>query len=146
MLCNLKIKQECIPEGCLPPAAVAVTGRGGVGLDQIPLNFHLGCGSGNLQGMLGPDPPGLGTPPGPGTPQGQAPPRTRHTPRTKHTPQDQTHMPPVNRITDTCKNITLPQKFVCGRQLRFIFNVFGFELTGCSIESTSPIGPGIRTM
>ena len=89
----------------------------GVGMDQIPLNFPLGCGH-------GPDPPqfapwlwawtrshsispmvvgldqiplnfplgcGPGDPsPGPGTP------------------------PPVNRITDTCKNITLPQTSFAG--------------------------------
>ena len=71
----LQLKQECIPVGCVPPAAVAVGGGAGqfplnfppwvwawtrslltsplgVGLDQIPLNFPLGCGS-------GPDPPQL---------------------------------------------------------------------------------------
>ena len=85
-----KTKQECIPVGCIPPAAVAVTGGEGpthspleqtpwnrhpppqsrhplarspstsplaVGLDQIPLNFPLGCGPGNLQGMLEYHPP-----------------------------------------------------------------------------------------
>ena len=35
-----------------------------------------------------------------GTPQDQAPPRTRHPPGPD---------PPVNRISDTCKNITFPQ-------------------------------------
>ena len=57
---NIKyiIQQECIQVGCIPPAAVAIMGvfRStsplGVGLDQIPLNFPLGCGS-------GPDPPQL---------------------------------------------------------------------------------------
>ena len=29
----------------------------GVGLDQMPLNFPLGCGPGNLQGMQGYQPP-----------------------------------------------------------------------------------------
>ena len=80
--CDCNNKQECIPVGCVPPAAVAVGGRGpgqfplnsplGVGLDQIPLNFPLGCGPG--------DPPEPGNPPqahppGPGTPQDQATPR-----------------------------------------------------------------------
>ena len=55
---DLMNKQECIPVGCVPPAAVAVMGEGaphplarspsnsplGVGLDQIPLNFPPGCG------------------------------------------------------------------------------------------------------
>ena len=61
------LKQECIPVGCIPPAAVAV--RGGLHqaapwkqtpweqtrqsrppLDQAP---HLGAGTPLLQGMLG---------------------------------------------------------------------------------------------
>ena len=140
------VEQECIPVGCVPPAAVAVMGSLhppwnrhpfqsrhppeqaplgqiplnfplvvgldrspsnsplAVGLDQIPLNFTLGCGPGPdplqlppwvwawrppgdlLQGMLG------------------------------------YHLecilgyytPPVDRMTDTCKNITFAN-FVCGR-------------------------------
>ena len=44
------------------------------------------------QAPPGPDPPGPGTPPG-----------TRHPPGSGPPP------PPVNRITDTCKNITFPQ-------------------------------------
>ena len=43
-----------------------------------PLNFHPGCGPGDLQGMLDYNPPS------------------------------------VNRMTDTCKNITFAN-FVCGR-------------------------------
>ena len=43
-LLRLNMKQECIPVGCVPPAAVAVGGRGA--LDQIPFNFPLGCGPG----------------------------------------------------------------------------------------------------
>ena len=55
-------KQECIPVGCVPPAAVVIAGwispldvsldviplnsPLGVGLDLIPLNFPLGCGPG----------------------------------------------------------------------------------------------------
>ena len=53
------LKQECIPVGCVPPAAVAVWGGGGV-----PASVHAGI------------PPGVGleTPPGVGleTPQGWA--------------------------------------------------------------------------
>ena len=67
---NEFVKQECIPVGCVLPAAVAV--RGG-GLHQSP-------------------PTASGTRP---------PPRTRHPPGPD--------TPPVNRITDTCKNITFPQ-------------------------------------
>ena len=80
-----KQKQECIPVGCIPPAAVAV-GGGGEGLDQIPLNFPLGFGPG--------DPPREQTP-RPGTPPEQTP-------------------SPVDRITDACENITLLQ-LRCGR-------------------------------
>ena len=61
---NSKNEQECIPVGCVPPAAVAVPGGG---LHQAP-------------------------------PPEQAPPP----------------LPPLNRITDACENITLPQ-LRCGR-------------------------------
>ena len=46
---RLHCQQECIPVGCVPPTAVAVggAGRGVGGLDLIPLNFSLGCGSGS---------------------------------------------------------------------------------------------------
>ena len=40
-----------------PPARSPSTSPLAVGLDQIPLNFPLGCGPGNLQGMLGYHPP-----------------------------------------------------------------------------------------
>ena len=67
----MNIKQECIPVGCVPSAAVIGGGGGlgpdppefppwmlawtwshwisplGVGLDLIPLNFPLGCGPGS---------------------------------------------------------------------------------------------------
>ena len=52
MASNRSPNQECIPVGCVPPTAVAITGGRGVCLDQIPLNFPLGCGP-------GPDPPQL---------------------------------------------------------------------------------------
>ena len=42
----------------------------------------------------------------PGNPLGADPPQTRH-------PQEQTPLP-VSRITDTCKNITLPQTSFAG--------------------------------
>ena len=58
--CKWRKIQECIPVGCVPPAAVVIVGGVwawfpwisplGVGLDLIPLNFPLGCGP-------GPDPP-----------------------------------------------------------------------------------------
>ena len=111
-------QQECILVGCVPPAAVAVTERGVSTaprsrhpLEQAPLrvwawrpplarplSFPLGCGPGNLQGMLGYHAPWrpserlAGIPPAmhAGIPPPLPPPR-------------------VNRITDTCKNITLSQ-------------------------------------
>ena len=102
-----KVAQECIPVGCVPPAAVAVTGVVSthpqpdppeippwlwawtrspsisplaVGLHQIPLNFPLGCGP-------GPDPTQL--PPWQWAwrpPRSRHPPRTRHPPKTRHSP------------------------------------------------------------
>ena len=122
-------EQECIPVGCVPPAAVAICWGGlpqcmlgypapvwawrhpqvlalrpplpsqtpqfplGVGLETPqarPLNFPPGCGlgyhsPGDLQGMLG-----------------------------YHLQCMLGYHPPVNRITHTCKNITLPQ-LRCGR-------------------------------
>ena len=47
------------------------------------------------------------TPPGADTPPG-----SRHPP--EQTPREQTPPPPVNRITDACENMTLPQ-LRCGR-------------------------------
>ena len=58
-------------------------------------------------------------PPGPGTP----PPETRHPPGTRHPPEQTPpisgtpgtrHPPPVNRMTNRCKNITLPQTSFAG--------------------------------
>ena len=64
-------EQECIPVGCVPSTAVAISWGGGrsasvhawihyppgVGLETPPLarplKLPLGCGPGNLQGMLG---------------------------------------------------------------------------------------------
>ena len=80
---------------------------------QIPLNFPLGCGPGPDPPQLPPllwawRPPRPGPPPGPGTPsQEQAPPAPGTLPGTRDAPS-------VNRITDACENITLPQ-LRCGR-------------------------------
>ena len=86
------IKQECIPVGCVPPAAVAVRGAW-----PVPPNFPLGCGT-------GPDPP-------------QIPPwlwAWRPLPRTRHPPGPGT--PPVDRILDTrFWKYYLAPNFVCGR-------------------------------
>ena len=75
--------QECIPVGCVPSAAVAVSPRGGLpqcmlGYQPPPRTRH---------------PPQEQTPLGPGTPQNQAHP----SPGTRHPSCGQTH---------TCKNIT----------------------------------------
>ena len=85
-------EQECIPVGCVPPAAVAVRGAwswGMGGLQQAPPGpgpgTPLGPGPGTLLGPhtpplgpgtpLGPDtpPPEQAHPPGPGSPRDQAP-------------------------------------------------------------------------
>ena len=108
-VCKITYIQECIPVGCVPPAAVAVGVLGGgvclpqcmlrdppkdVGLETSlgvggpgdppkarPLNFPPGCGPGDLlQDILG-----------------------------YHLQCMLGYHPPVNSITDTCKNITLPQ-------------------------------------
>ena len=86
---KIKNKQECIPVGCVPSAAVAVRGGArpdppqlppwvwawtwspsifplGVGLDLIPLKFPLVCGPGD-------------------------PPSSRHPPRSRHPPCGQNH-------------------------------------------------------
>ena len=103
-----KFKQECIPVGCVAPAAVAIHMGG---LPQCMLGYTPpwvwawrppwvwawrppGCGPG--------EPPGCG----PGDPMGVG----QETPR----PGDPPGVDLENRITDTCKNITLPQ-LRCGR-------------------------------
>ena len=77
-------KQECIPVGCVPPGAVAVLRGSPPGTPHTPTPHPPGAGT-----------PGTRHPPGPGTPQDQTP-------------------PPVNRMTDRCKNITLPQTSFAG--------------------------------
>ena len=67
-----------------------------VGLDQIPLNFPLGCGPGNLQGMLGYHPK---------LPRPPPPPETcckACWDTTCNACLDSTPPPPVDRILDTC--------------------------------------------
>ena len=58
------------------------------------------------EGGLHQAPPRGPDPPGPGSPLGTRPPRTRQP------PGDQT--PPVDRMTDRCKHITLPQTSFAG--------------------------------
>ena len=137
------MKQECIPVGCVPPAAVAIPGGGGLytplGADPpreqtppgsrhlqgwawrpplarspstYPLDVGLetplarspklppGCGSGNLQGMLGYHPPKTSC--------------KACWDTTCNACWDTTPSPFMNRITDDCENITLPQ-LRCGR-------------------------------
>ena len=113
------------------------------GLDQIPLNFPLGCGPGSVPRQFPPwvwawtwspstSPLGVGleTLPGSRHSPGRRPPWMRHP-----LPWEQallsetcckacwdttcnacwnTTPPPVNRMTDACENITLPQ-LRCGR-------------------------------
>ena len=64
-------QQECIPVGCVPPAALAIWGVS-----------------------------------------------TRHPPRTR-LPLPRSRHPPVNRMTDRCKNITLPQTSFAGGKNSF---------------------------
>ena len=146
-------KQECIPVGCVPPAAVVMGGFGpdppefppwmlawtwspwippwvwawiwsplgvgldlipsisplGVGMDLTPLNFPLGCGP-------GPDPPqfppwvwawrGVSLAGGSPWQRGLL---GRGSPWQGGLPACTEADPPVDRITDTCKNITFPQ-------------------------------------
>ena len=76
------VKQECIPVGCVPPAAVAISG-GGLHTHSPEADTPLGVGT-----------------PGAGTPRSR-PPRSRTPgadPPSRHPPRAGT--PPVNRMTD----------------------------------------------
>ena len=89
--------QECIPVGCIPPALYHA---GGIH-DRDPPNRDPRT-----------ETPGIETPPRTETPQTETP--RQRTPR-QRPPWDRDRDSPVNRITDMCKNITLPQ-LRCGRQ------------------------------
>ena len=82
-----------------------------VGLGQIPLNFPLGCGP-------GPDPLNfpLGCGPGDPAPFWRLAARHAGIPPIMHAgiPPHPPPPTPVNRITDRCKNITLPQTSFAG--------------------------------
>ena len=107
-------KQECIPVGCVPPAAVAVRG----GLHQAPSRAD----------------PQSRPPTGPGNtpdeaPPDQAPPTSRPpAPGNRHRLPGSRPPPPVNRITDTCKNITFPQlrlrAVIRHKRTSLVFHVF----------------------
>ena len=81
----------------------------GMGLDLIPLDFPLGYGPGPdppqfppwvwaWRAPPGADPPRSSHSPGAATPREQAPPRKQAPPGLG--------IPPVNRMTDACENIT----------------------------------------
>ena len=124
--CEKKTKQECISVGCVPPAAVAVTDGGcGPGPDppQLPPWVWAWTRSPSAS------PLGVGletpletwkacwnqTPQDQALPLGPGPPETRHIPKDQAPPAPGTrHPPPVNRITDTLKNITLLQTSFAG--------------------------------
>ena len=94
-MAQLPAQQECIPVGCVrTPAAVAVPG----GLHQAPPRDQ--------------EPPQDQTPLGPGTPPGSDPPRGPDFLFGLGTP-------PVNRMADRCKNITLPQTSFAGGKYEF---------------------------
>ena len=86
-LLNLKSKQECIPVGCVPPAAVACPG-GSPRSRPLPEQALLP----SRHTPLGPEPPEQAPPQSRQTPLGpesleQAPPRTRlPLPMDRHTP------------------------------------------------------------
>ena len=162
-------KQECIPVGCVPPAAVAIwggvstknpllLGASGVvafcppqrpyqkaafnqkatkpeGHNRRPQQKAITEGHTPEQATpQNQAPPWDQAPPlGPGTPLGAGtPPRTRHPPWDQAPPKEENPPPtarharippamhagipppPVNRITNMCKNLTLPQRR-CGR-------------------------------
>ena len=86
-LCSGPNHQECIPVGCVPSAAVAPAHPLAM---HTPYATHTPCH----------------TCPLPHTPSCLLP----HMPPPRHTCSPAMHAPPpVNRITDSCKNITFPQ-------------------------------------
>ena len=101
---RIQIKQECIPVGCVPPAAVAVClgGGGGVCLSACWDTNAPGCGPGDPPRCEPGDPLGVGleTPPGCGP----------------ETPRVWAWRPLLctEFLTHASENITLPQ-LCCGR-------------------------------
>ena len=122
---NCKKQQECIPVGCIPSAAVAIS-PGGVCLsacwdtnpskqtpqeqtpppEQTPQSRHPPGADPSEQTPSIPQsrPPRADTLRGADTPPEQMPPKSRHSPR-EQTPPQSRHSP-VDKMTDTCKNIT----------------------------------------
>ena len=99
-VCRGTIKQECIPEGCVPPALY----RTGVSVWGVSLDRdHLG------QRPLWTETHPLDRDSPDRDPPGQRPPLERDHPRQR---------PLVNRITDRCKNITLAQTSFAGGNYR----------------------------
>ena len=95
---NIWTIKECIPVGCVPPAAVAVWGGSPPG--TLPWTMHVPLGPGTPL-------PLDQAPPRPGTPLDQAPPG----PDTPPAPG-----PPLSTefLTHACENITLPQTSFAG--------------------------------
>ena len=99
-------KQECIPVGCVPSAAVAVspathasTGHTCHPLPHMPPTTHAPyhtC-----------PPPHM--PPCHACTLCHTTPFTMHGPLCHAGPPFATHAPPMDRMTDTCENITFPQ-------------------------------------
>ena len=105
---SLQNKQECIPIGCVPSAAVAICWGMSA---SVHAGIHpLGLGLDTPQAWAWTPPLGRHPPePGDRHPLGRHPlgPGPRHAP-------GQTPPVPVNRMTDRCKNISFAN-FVCGR-------------------------------
>ena len=136
-----KHRQECIPVGCVPPAAVAIPGGLplGVGLEtpqpdapKIPLNFSPGCGPGNLQGMLG-----LKTP---------LRDLLQGMPGYHLQCMLGYHPPPVNRITDACETRMHSSRMHTGRSLTICCSLLpgGVGVSACSRGWAGGCLPGPR--
>ena len=108
---DFNFKQECIPVGCVPPAAVTVSCHA-CPLSCMPCATHAPHAH-PLPCM----PPATHAPPTMHAPFHIRPP-IMHAPLPCMPPTTYTSntcpLPPVNRITDACENITLPQ-LRCGR-------------------------------
>ena len=109
-------KQECISVGCVPPEAVAI--RGVSTRHPLPPRREEAP-----PGRKHP-PPGGSTPSGGSTPPGEStPPRRKHPPGGSTHPKEaptQEDAPPVNKMTNRCKNITLPQTSFAGGNNRLL--------------------------